>query len=67
MQYMERYLSKQEVNLDPIIFKIVVGTIVETAIGFISKIVWDWLNGGRINKSDYVSHKWYENHYYIIG
>ena len=52
--------------MDPIIFKIVVGIIAGAAIGFISKIVWDWLSGGRINKSDYVSHEWHENHYYII-
>jgi len=41
--------------------------LIAAVIGFSSKITWDWLKGGRINKSDYVSYKWHENYYYIIG
>ena len=30
--------------------------LIATGIGFGSKIIWDWLKGGRVNKSEYLSH-----------
>ena len=30
--------------------------LIATVIGFSSKIIWDWLKGGRVNKSEYISH-----------
>ena len=30
--------------------------LIATGIGFGSKIIWDWLKGGRVNKSEYISH-----------
>ena len=30
--------------------------LIATGIGFGSKIIWDWLKGGRVNKSEYITH-----------
>ena len=30
--------------------------LIATGIGFGSKIIWDWLKGGRVNKSEYMTH-----------
>jgi len=34
-----------------ILWKVVIGVI----LGFVAKIVWDWLNSGRIEKAAYVT------------
>ena len=30
--------------------------LIATLIGFSSKIIWDWLKGGRVDKSEYMTH-----------
>ena len=30
--------------------------LIAAVIGFSSKIIWDWLKGGRFDKSEYISH-----------